>query len=165
MRYHWLAQLINQRGFQSGVELGVATGVTTMYLLKNCPTLTYLVGIDSWEEEHVKQWWTPKNSNTEANFRKKFEKFNQLKIMKGISWDIANQFKDEAFDFIFIDASHDYESVKKDIVAWYPKIKRYGILSGHDFNLPSVKQAVVETLLYPNDTEIDNCWFYRKVQK
>jgi len=34
---------------------------------------------------------------------------------------------------VYIDGSHEYEGVKKDILAWLPKIKINGYLTGHDF--------------------------------
>jgi len=37
-------------------------------------------------------------------------------------------------DFVFIDANHMYEPVKEDIEAWYPLIRKDGIISGHDYN-------------------------------
>ena len=45
---------------------------------------------------------------------------------------------------VFIDAAHDYESVKADIAAWLPKVKPGGILAGHDIDSPGVLQAVQE---------------------
>lgn len=37
-------------------------------------------------------------------------------------------------DFIYIDAAHDYESVKHDIELWWPMVSDHGILAGHDFD-------------------------------
>jgi len=162
MRYHFLAGLINLNCLEVGVELGVATGVTTKFLLENCPGLRRLVAIDSWTEEHSQQWWTPKNSNTEKNFRKKFINFSKLEIHKGISWEVADFYENESLDFIFIDASHDYESVKKDILAWLPKIKPSGFICGHDINYLGVLTAVKSIFPQYQITGFDNVWFYQK---
>jgi predicted O-methyltransferase YrrM len=43
-------------------------------------------------------------------------------------------FKDNYFDFVFIDASHDYANVKSDIETWMPKVKPGGILGGDDYH-------------------------------
>lgn len=61
----------------------------------------------------------------------------------GKSPGIASQFKDDEFDIVYIDAEHDYDSVRADILAWKPKAKY--ILAGHDYHVfPGVKQAVEE---------------------
>ena len=36
-------------------------------------------------------------------------------------------------DFVYIDARHDYKGAMEDIKAWWPKLKKGGLLSGHDF--------------------------------
>lgn len=36
-------------------------------------------------------------------------------------------------DFIYIDGNHTYEAVKKDIELYYPKVKKGGVIGGHDF--------------------------------
>jgi cephalosporin hydroxylase len=58
----------------------------------------------------------------------------------------SKMYEDKSLDFVFIDADHAYEFVKADIKAWLPKVKSGGILAGHDYNWPSVQQAVKETL-------------------
>jgi len=48
----------------------------------------------------------------------------------------------DEIDFVYIDARHDYENVKRDILSWFPKIKLGGVLAGHDFNDNAVRSAV-----------------------
>lgn len=57
-------------------------------------------------------------------------------------------FEDSSIDFLFLDASHQYEDVKRDIVAWYPKIKPGGTFAGHDVDggWPGVNRAIDESL-------------------
>jgi len=57
-----------------------------------------------------------------------------IKPIRKSSIEAANDFEDNFFDFIFIDAAHDYESVKQDLLAWYPKLKKGGIFAGHDYD-------------------------------
>jgi SAM-dependent methyltransferase len=50
-------------------------------------------------------------------------------------------------DMVFIDADHQYGSVKADINAWKRHVRRGGILCGHDYGdpaFPGVTQAVDE---------------------
>lgn len=63
---------------------------------------------------------------------------------------------DESLDGVFIDAAHDYESVKADISAWMPKVKPDGFFGGHDIDAPGVKQAVDEAG-FPY-TIVGRCW-------
>lgn len=83
--------------------------------------------------------------------------------IKSISWEGASLYDDKSLDFIFIDAAHDYESVKKDLIAWIPKLKPNGVIAGHDYTSHiGVKTAVDELL----SVEIlGSCWIYRNNRK
>lgn len=51
------------------------------------------------------------------------------------------------WDMIFLDAMHDYSSVKSDIIRWWPRVRHGGLLVFHDYghgDFPGVKQAVDE---------------------
>jgi len=89
--------------------------------------------------------------------------------LKMTSLEAVEKFKDESLDFVFIDASHEYEDVRDDIIAWYPKVKPGGIIAGHDYYhdeydwFPGVKRAVNELLT--GFTPDEKCWIYYKPDK
>ena len=63
-------------------------------------------------------------------------------------------------DLIYIDASHDYELVKKDLNAWIERLEKDGVFCGDDWNWGGVRQAVIEFSEqrgFPI-TSIDNFW-------
>jgi len=80
------------------------------------------------------------------------------------SYKAASLYEDNSLDFVFIDASHDYENVKKDIEAWLPKIKLGGTIGGHDYHItwPGVIQAVKETIGEEKIKVIGNSWIFNK---
>jgi predicted O-methyltransferase YrrM len=85
--------------------------------------------------------------------------------IKQLSWLAAELYDDHSVDFVFIDAAHDYESVKKDLKAWFPKIKKGGVLAGHDYLYWEVSNAVNE-FFGENKIEVnEGCWIYQKEYK
>jgi hypothetical protein len=55
-------------------------------------------------------------------------------------------FQDGSLSLVFVDGSHDYESVKADLAAWFPKVASGGTFAGHDYGVgwPGVRTAVNE---------------------
>ncbi len=47
--------------------------------------------------------------------------------------DFAAEVIPNELDFVYIDGSHECRQVARDIVTYYPKVRRLGILGGHDF--------------------------------
>lgn len=58
---------------------------------------------------------------------------NQAVLIKNLSVVAAMKIEDESLDFVYIDADHSYENVMNDINAWFPKVRKGGIVSGHDY--------------------------------
>jgi predicted O-methyltransferase YrrM len=165
-RFLWLARMINKRNHTLGAEIGCARGKTTKNLLKKCPNLS-LLAVDLWGYApsgnggtQYKQW--DFDSIYEC-FKKNIASHNgRLKIIRGLSWEVASRIDNESLDFVFIDADHEYESVKKDILAWTPKLKTGGTLCGHDTHFSGVKQALQELIPHHKLVGIDHLWECKK---
>ena len=139
-----------------GIELGTDGGTTTLYLLKELPTLT-LHGIDpylpyiDWGGNSF-SWHgglNHDNNNSYAAFMNRVESYSdRYTHHKKISDEAVNDFEDESMDFIFIDGLHTYEQVLKDCTNYYPKLKKDGLFCGHDFRtIVGVNKAVNEFAL------------------
>lgn len=82
---------------------------------------------------------------------------NIVKVRKS-SIEAAVDFKDNSLDVVYIDGEHDYENIKKDIRAWKNKIKKGGLLAGHDWYLPfiyivlSEENLLNELMIYPDSS-------------
>jgi len=57
---------------------------------------------------------------------------DSVNLMYMDSESANNLIKDEYFDLFFIDADHRYNGIKKDIDIWLPKIRKGGVICGHD---------------------------------
>jgi len=90
------------------------------------------------------------------------------KAIQSDSAAAAKLYEDESLDFVFIDASHDYGSFRKDLFAWFPKVKVGGILAGHDFAdpYPGIVKAVRDHLANEKvGVTPSTCWFCTKQNK
>jgi len=47
--------------------------------------------------------------------------------------DAVKEFDDESIDFCYIDANHSFSNIAQDIWYWSKKVRKGGIVSGHDY--------------------------------
>jgi len=79
------------------------------------------------------------------------------------SIEAANTYEDNSLQFVLLDASHEYEDVKNDILAWLPKVQPGCFIAGDDYHhtWPGVVKAVQELL--PDAELVDEVtWIYQK---
>jgi hypothetical protein len=68
-----------------------------------------------------------------ATLRNVAEHAARVELVRDYSLPAAARYADGFFDWVYLDADHRYEAVAADIKAWWPKVRRGGVLSGHDF--------------------------------
>lgn len=118
-----MADWFAQQGFRKGAEVGVFTGYYSEVLCKAMPGLD-LTCVDIWGKGKYQQ--------AEDECLARLKPY-YVKIVKNYSVEAAKEVEDGSLDFVYIDAAHDYENVKKDIEAWAPKVRIGGIVCGDDF--------------------------------
>jgi predicted O-methyltransferase YrrM len=151
----FLPQMLRERlgVVRNGVEVGVAFGSMSIWLVRMLPDLT-LTAIDSWCEYDQDDGLNPimKTFGDDvcawANHRIQHEASGRINVMRMMSVEAAQHVGDESQDFVFIDADHRYQSVRDDLAAWIPKVRTGGVICGHDYatGFPGVMRAVDEIL-------------------
>lgn len=121
------------------VEIGTYEGKSLAYLVVeviNSGKPIEVIGIDAFPWDGL-----------EEKFKSNMQTLNgKYTYHKAESSESAKLFQNESLDFVFIDANHTYEFVKRDILAYLPKMKKGAVIAGHDYNHhhPGVIQAVDE---------------------
>jgi hypothetical protein len=166
---------LNLKGL--GIEIGVQSGNYSSKILEY--SNLHLILLDSWRE--LNDYHDKANVNTDQhimfmnNTLKRLKEFDgRFTLMRELSEIAVDFFKDEIFDFIYMDANHSEEFVYNDLIRWYPKVKKGGILAGHDYlNLKEeindfgVKDAV-DKFFYEKDIIVNTVdihfptWFIQK---
>lgn len=154
------------------VELGCWKGRSTCFMgveIINSGKDIKLCAVDSW-------CYRPNTEQPCSNQREFDEVFHEflhnIKPIREVvdtyvmdSAYAAEAFEDETVDFIFFDASHYKNDLINDIKAWLPKMKKNGIMAGHDYFTychPGVKEAVEECFTTYETDEHMNLWITRK---
>lgn len=110
--------------------------------------------IDTWEgsiehNQDNKPWVTEFQKDKDflySTFLKNTQSVSDvINPIRKRSHDAAISYKNRSLDFIFLDGSHEYKDVLLDLQLFYPKLKRGGIIAGHDYaNFMPVRMAVHE---------------------
>src|SRR3989344_644546 len=133
-RWNEMGALFRDLGFRKGAEIGVHTGRFSKALCVKNPKLE-LTGVDSWSVyKDYGDYGT--NSTADEAFAEAVARNAKFKIrfIKAFSMDAVKEFADESLDFVYIDANHNYEYVVADIAAWSKKVRKGGIVCGHDYS-------------------------------
>lgn len=136
---HWLGTQAKSR--KVIVELGSHRGRSTRAFADNLPEGGRLYAVDTWTDK----------GNASYFWENLLDHITAGRVIP-VSLDgatAAGLLHDVEAELIFIDAEHDYNSVKRDILTWQPLLAEGGLFCGHDYHTdwPGVIQAVDELLI------------------
>jgi hypothetical protein len=109
-------------------ELGVDKGGFSEEILKRTQARKLHL-VDVWNSERYHQGL---KNEVQIKFEKEIESA-QIELNLGLSTDVCSQFQDDYFDWIYIDTEHSYHVTKAELESYAPKMKKGGIIAGHDY--------------------------------
>lgn len=155
-----------------GIEIGVNQGINSAMLLDACPNIAKIYGVDPFESYLDWRGMVAQSTMDEAygilqnNLDVLGPKFELIKMK---SSEAAAKFQDQAYDFVFIDGDHGLNAVISDLTLYSPKIRKGGLVAGHDIGIHSVNTAIRAWCrnknIDPNDILIaeNQAWYWVKV--
>lgn len=119
-------------------ELGVAKGDNLWTMIK-LAFPKYALAIDVWDEEVCPYYTQEYHDRSYEKVLRIFEvargwSGSEIDIIKGDHSQLVHNYEDGWFDYVYIDSDHRYEQTVRDIAQWWPKVKKGGILAGHDYS-------------------------------
>lgn len=137
-----LIKIFEMAGYNYGVEIGVNKGGHSLLICENLPGVN-LFCIDPWTA-YFRKDRQHKHDAAYAEAKEKLAPY-EATLLKDVSLNAVKSFKDGALDFVYIDGNHKFDSCMSDLIAWSPKVKIGGIISGHDY-VPHYDFGVIEAV-------------------
>ena len=142
-----LAKFFFDLGFKVGAEIGVESGRYSKIICENNPGVK-LFCIDFWEPyEELNDYRLKSTLEQMYENSKRRLRYFDCHLIKDKSMNAVKNFADECLDFVYIDSNHKYEFVKEDIREWTKKVRKGGVVSGHDYaTLPGRDLGVIQAV-------------------
>ena len=122
------------------VDVGVAKGSSTAamaFVAKENNGFVFSVDDYCEYKKHTDQWAQAKCSDIFLNNIAYLGLSENVQLIEEISQQASIRFGDGSVDIVFIDAGHGYDEVVIDIKSWLPKVRKGGIICGHDCQILS----------------------------
>jgi len=141
-------KIFADKGFTKGCEVGVHLGTNALSMLSIIPEL-HLTLIEPYMTYEYRRFRTRNKWKWDLATMDKIRRKALRKLSKSnVRWlmttsELASKcVEDESLDFVYIDGNHSFDFITRDIQFWAPKIRKGGIISGHDYGIKPIRSAV-----------------------
>lgn len=153
-----LPEFFKELGLKTGVEVGVDEGEYTEAFAK---AGLKIFGVDPWK---VYGDYNDRGNQPELDLkydrtRRRLAPYTNSTLVRKTSMEAVEDFEDGSLDFVYIDGNHQFKFIAEDIVEWTKKVKKGGIVSGHDYDAGGRNRFVAYVLeAYVKSYDINN-WY------
>ncbi|KKQ07257.1 hypothetical protein A2858_00010 [Candidatus Daviesbacteria bacterium RIFCSPHIGHO2_01_FULL_36_37] len=143
-----LYKLFAQLGYTKGCEVGVEKGKNAQNMFECIPNLQ-LYAVDPYKQHpqcsyeataYLRRWDDRYLRAVKRQAQKRLQDKNAV-IIEKFSEDGVKDIPDNSLDFVYIDGDHSYDAVMQDIILWGRKVRKGGIISGHDYFYDNNKEG------------------------
>lgn len=123
-----------------GSYMGESTFIFASHLLfKEIHCIDPFEGVEEFNKMSNRTW-----DEVKREFWTNTRHWDNISLHQNYSYNIHDKFPNESFDVIYIDGDHSYNSVIRDLKLYMPKLKKGGIICGHDYSdpHPQTKEAI-----------------------
>ena len=143
------------------IEIGSYMGESTMMfastgLFSTIYSIDPLDGYEEFNEMHDYSW-----EFIRGEFTKNTKYFDSIVYLQDFGYKVVDKFENDSIDFIYIDGSHSEENVRRDLELYLPKLKKNGIIAGHDYLelvWPDLVNVVTDIVGKPDIVFSDTSW-------
>jgi SAM-dependent methyltransferase len=117
-----------------------------------------------WVLEYLDDNPVPPMAQIEAIFDARVADRHNVSKLRIASREAVSLFAPASVDLVYIDSIHTGDAVRLHISEWRPKLRRGGIIAGHDYDpeiWPEVVNAVDDALCAPQYVFADTSWAVR----
>ena len=167
-----LPGFFKEMGFKVGVEIGVQRGAFTRRLAR---IGLKVYGVDPWlsyRNYHAFKGYQKHQDKVYEAAKENLAPFPNCTLIRKKSMDALEDFEDNSIDFVYIDGHHGFKYVTEDIWEWSKKVKKGGVISGHDYAYgkwktlgPYVLQVKEVIDAYTKAFRINNWWVLGRKEK
>lgn len=140
-----LPELFQALGFQIGAEIGVYKGAFTERFCKAGMTI---YAVDPWSayDTNGRAFQSQERQNfLYGHAQRALAPYLNCTIIRKTSMDALHLFRNGTLDFVYIDANHSFRYIASDLQEWAWKVRKGGIVAGHDYfnTAPSTKNVII----------------------
>lgn len=163
-----LPEFFKRMGFKKGVEIGVSWGQN---IVDYCKAGLEIYGIDPWEDSEeipyrkiisIPGEYGQTVCGVYRLAKERTEKYPNCKLIRKRSIDAAKDFANRSLDFVYIDASHDFKDIATDLAIWCHKVKKGGVIAGHDYystrNIRQIRYVRYIVDAFAKAYDFENFW-------
>ena len=154
-----LPEFFRDMGYVVGAEIGVYKGGFTE---KFCKANLKMYAIDGWRAYDG-------YNEPGRNFQKRQDflyghtcrvlaPYPSCTIVRKFSMEAVCDFENESLDFVYIDGNHTLKYVIEDIYEWEKKVRKGGVVAGHDYAETNIIKVKIGVHAYTRAYGIKN-WY------